>query len=257
MAIDITPISAFKDNYIWLIRNSNQQACVVVDPGDAEPVIATLQQTNLTLTAILITHHHRDHSGGINQLLARFSVPVFGPARETIVGVTHPLTENQQVNLLALNLHFNVINIPGHTHGHIAYYGHGALFCGDTLFTGGCGRLFEGTAEQMCHSLHKLAALPNDTDVYCGHEYTQSNLQFARVVEPSNTYLLKRIEQTQALRSKNLPTVPAKISAEKLTNPFLRCDIPTIIHAAEQQAGKKLKNAVEVFACLREWKNNF
>lgn len=257
MPIDLIPIPAFKDNYIWLMRSHNQQYAAIVDPGDAAPVLEALKQYQATLSAILITHHHWDHTNGINQLLEHYSVPVFGPANETIPGLTHPLKENDHIELPNLSLDLQVLDIPGHTKGHIAYYNQDSLFCGDTLFTAGCGRLFEGTAEQMLNSLTKLAALPGNTRVYCGHEYTQNNLGFAKAVEPENPDIAQRIAQVANLRAQNLPTVPSTIEEEKRTNPFLRCDIPAVINAVEQYAGHKLKNPVEVFVSLRKWKDGF
>lgn len=252
----IIPIPALKDNYIWLIVGSNQQA-VVVDPGDAAPVLKTLNQYGLSLAAILVTHHHWDHTNGIDELLQHHSVPVFSSQQDKVSGVNHFVGQDDEVNLSKQGLSFRVIEIPGHTLGHLAYYGHGVVFTGDTLFTGGCGRLFEGTAEQMCTSLNKLKALPEDTLVYCGHEYTENNLRFALAVEPNNPHLLQRSNKIKELRSKNQPTVPATIEEEKQTNPFLRCEIPEVIKAAEKFAGRPLKNPVEVFTVIREWKNNF
>lgn len=250
----INLIPAYKDNYIWLLKASNNPRVAIVDPGDAKPVYAALTREKLTLSAILITHHHWDHTNGITELAQHYSVPVFGPALETIAGVTHLLKEGDCVEF---PVKLQVLDIPGHTRGHIAYYGENMLFCGDTLFTGGCGRLFEGTVEQLYHSLNKLAALPDNTHVYCGHEYTEANLRFARAIEPHNTDLLTRIAKVRQLRAKNLPTVPSTLAEEKCTNPFLRCTVPAVIQAAEHYTGKKLLGPIQVFAALREWKNNF
>lgn len=255
MPIKILAVPAFKDNYIWLMISQDQKYAVIVDPGDAAPVLSALQHHKLNLTAILITHHHWDHTNGIAELIKYYPVPVFGPATEKIPGVTCPVSEKYPVLLPKLKLTWRVLDIPGHTLGHIAYYNNDSLFCGDTLFTGGCGKLFEGTAAQLHHSLCKLANLPDNTKVYCGHEYTQSNLRFAQIVEPENNNLLYRIEKTTKLREKNLPTVPSTIIEEKQTNPFLRCHIPEVIHSAEQYAGKEFRDPVEVFTCLRGWKN--
>lgn len=257
MDIKIIPISAFKDNYIWLISIPNTQQVVIVDPGDAVPVLKFLQQHHLNLAGILITHHHWDHSNGIQELLSYYQVPVFGSANETVAGVDHLVQQGDRVAFSELGLAFQVLDIPAHTKGHIAYYGHGIVFTGDTLFTGGCGRLFEGTAEQMVQSLKKLSALPETTQVYCGHEYTENNLRFALTVEPKNQDIQRRMENTKQLRAQNLPTVPSTIHEEKLTNPFLRCVIPAVIQAAAKHAGHVLETPVAVFTTLREWKNNF
>ncbi|NOY66108.1 MAG: hydroxyacylglutathione hydrolase [Gammaproteobacteria bacterium] len=248
-------IPAFNDNYIWLIHKENNKNIVIVDPGDAKPVLETIRQHQYQPVAILITHHHSDHVGGINQLKARYDIPVYGPANENIAAITHPLKEGDNVTITELDLTLQVLDVPGHTRGHIAYYSNNMLFCGDTLFTGGCGGLFEGTAEQMHHSLNKIAALPDETQIYCAHEYTLDNLNFARVVEPENKALLQRIKDTQAKRKLNKATVPAKLALEKDTNPFLRCDVPDVIQAAEQFALKRLKSGTETFATVRHWKD--
>ncbi len=253
--MNIVPLQTFHDNYIWMIMHPGNNSCVVVDPGLADPVLLALHTQQLTLAGILITHHHWDHTNGIESLLAEHPVPVFGPATEEIPCITDPLREGDIIEINALDLRFHILDIPGHTRGHIAYYGHSLLFSGDTLFTGGCGRLFEGTAQQMHTSLQKLAALPEDTLVYCGHEYTQANLRFAQKVEPENLELRNRVISTQQLRMQNLPTVPALLSLEKATNPFLRTHLQTVKTAAEQFTGKDLKDPVEVFAAIRHWKD--
>jgi hydroxyacylglutathione hydrolase len=255
----IIPIPAFADNYIWLLREGGKAA--VVDPGDAAPVIAYLERERLELCAILNTHHHGDHVGGNRALLARWSVPVFGPAHESIPGVTRSLVEGDSILLPGVELVLSVLDVPGHTAGHIACVGRldasPAVFCGDTLFTAGCGRLFEGTPAQMLDSLAKLAALPGDTRVFCGHEYTLSNLRFARAVEPSNAALQQRQVRDQAMRDRGEPTVPSTIAEERATNPFLRVDEPAVRSAAERHAGRALADRVAVFAEVRAWKNAF
>jgi hydroxyacylglutathione hydrolase len=251
----IEALHAFEDNYIWLLRNGS--SVVVIDPGDDGPVLRYLNDKRLRLTAILVTHHHGDHTGGIAGLLARHPVPVFGPAKETIAAVTVPLREGDEPELPGLGKAFRVMEVPGHTRGHIAYFGHGALFCGDTLFGCGCGRIFEGTAAQMWASLDKLAALPGGTQVFCAHEYTESNVRFALAVEPGNDRLKERAVRVARLRAENRATVPSTLEEEMQTNPFLRCRLPAVAAAAESHCGRKLAGADQVFAVLREWKNVF
>src|SRR3990167_2729715 len=252
----IFPIPAFNDNYIWALVDDNKKQAIIVDPGDAAPVLAFLEQKQLALTAVLITHKHHDHTGGIPALLDIFpNVSVFANPIEGVECGTQFVTDGASI---MINEHaFRVIAIPGHTLDHVAYYCKPYLFCGDTLFTNGCGRIFEGTAKQMFLSLKKLMALLDDTLIYCGHEYTASNIKFALNVEPNNIALQKRFEEVQQLRKQNKPTVPSTLSLEKATNPFLRCDQPAVIEAASHYAGKTLRSEVEVFSKLREWKNIF
>lgn len=255
--LEVVAIPAFEDNYLWLIHDGTHAA--VVDPGAAAPVLAELQARRLSLAAILLTHHHADHVGGVDELLDRFRIPVFGPRGEKIAGVTHPVGEGDVVALPAPALNLTVLDVPGHTRGHIAYFCSEQqwLFCGDTLFAGGCGRLFEGTPEQMISSLAKLENLPDSTQVFCAHEYTLANLRFAAEVEPENTSLIARIQQEQAKRAQGRPTVPSTIGLEKATNPFLRFREPSI--AARLIAGGHISNRepIEVFAALRQWKNSY
>lgn len=251
----VIPLPALQDNYIWLIRDDRH--AVVVDPGDATPVLDYLAREQLQLTAILNTHHHHDHVGGNAGLLSRFKVPVYGPAKERIPSVTHPLAEGDSVELPELSLSFLVLDIGGHTAGHIGYYGANSLFCGDTLFGCGCGRLFEGTPQQMLASLQKLANLPDTTNVFCGHEYTLANIRFAKTVTPGNAELLAREEKDTQARAANLPTLPSTMKLEKDTNPFLRCTTPEVVKAASNFSGRTLADTVSVFAAIREWKNQF
>jgi len=256
--LDVTPIPAFSDNYLWLMRGIEQpQLAVVVDPGDAQPVIDHLAQNQLSLAAILVTHHHNDHVGGVSDLLNQYPVPVYGPQAERIPGMIHPLAEGDRVTIPGVGLQFTVLDLPGHTAGHIAYYGHGAIFCGDTLFCAGCGRLFEGTPAQMSASLAKLAALAPDTQVYCTHEYTLDNLRFAAQVEPENPALIEFRQAAEQLRDEGLPTLPSTIGRELSLNPFLRCAEDSVRRAANAHAGHELAGPVEVFAEIRHWKDGF
>jgi hydroxyacylglutathione hydrolase len=253
--MDVVPLKAFKDNYVWTLRNATHAA--VVDPGEARPVLEYLSRENLRLAAILATHHHPDHVGGIAELVEKNRVPVFGPRNEPIATLTQPVSEGDTVSIPELSVSFSVLDIPGHTRAHVAYYGAGALFCGDTLFACGCGRLFEGTAEQMFASLAKLAALPDDTKVYCGHEYTLANIGFAKAVEPDNRALSAREARDRKLRDAGQPTLPSTLADEKATNPFLRCREPAVVESANKYLGARLADPVRVFAAIRDWKNRF
>jgi hydroxyacylglutathione hydrolase len=251
----VLPLRAFRDNYIWTLRRDDR--VVVVDPGDAAPVLDYLARERVALVAILATHHHADHVGGIAALVGRHAVPVYGPRGEPFPTVTRPVAGGDEVAIPEIGARFEVIDIPGHTRAHIAYYGAQSLFCGDTLFACGCGRLFEGTPEQMVSSLARLAALPDDTRVYCGHEYTVANIAFARAVEPGNEALSTLAAEAAQLRSHDRPTLPSTIGREKATNPFLRCLVPEVVGAAEKYLGTRAGSPVAVFAALREWKNRF
>lgn len=249
-------IPALRDNYVWLLRGDGKQAAVI-DPGDARPVFDRLEAEGLTLAAILVTHHHWDHTRGIGALTARFEVPVYGPAADNIEAVTAPLDDGDRIALPALGWELEVLSVPGHTRGQAAYYGGGAVFTGDTLFSAGCGRLFEGTAEQMWASLQRLRALPPETHVYCGHEYTQANLRFAAEVEPNNPAIARRRAWADAERAAGRPTLPSTIGEELEFNPFLRADCDSVRRAAERKTGHSLPSPVAVFAALREWKDNY
>lgn len=246
------PIPILKDNYVWL--GVQDDLAFVVDPGEAGPVLAELQRRRLRLAAILITHHHGDHVGGVDALVEAFGCPVYGPA--TVRQTTHPLHDGDRLPLAAFAIDFKVIAVPGHTLDHLAYVGDGLLFCGDTLFACGCGRLFEGTAAQMQASLARLAELPPDTLVYCTHEYTLSNQRFARAVEPDNAALQQRSASDAARREAGLPTVPFRLADELASNPFLRWSAPQVIATARQH-GAADDSAVAVFAAVRRYKDGF
>ncbi|MEY4643057.1 MAG: hypothetical protein RLZZ227_3051 [Pseudomonadota bacterium] len=260
--LHIEPVKAFNDNYLWVFNEPGGGDACVVDPGDAPPVLAYLDKAGLKLAAILITHHHGDHIGGVNDLLQRYKVPVYGPATPRIPQVTHPVGDGDVVRVL--NQDFRVLTVPGHTLEHIAYVSTAkatsagpALFCGDTLFAAGCGRMFEGTPPMMHASLRKLAALPRDTQVFCAHEYTLSNLRFAAAVMPDNADVQARIANDNARRERDLPTVPSSIDLELKTNPFLRCTEPSVIAAAQRQQAANDSDPAAIFGMLRRWKDGF
>jgi hydroxyacylglutathione hydrolase len=255
--MDLIALPAFSDNYFWLLHNGAD--ALVVDPGDAAPVQAALATHGLRLSDILVTHHHADHTGGVAALRAATGARVFGPARERIPEPFMPLAGGDVVQ--ALGVGWRVIDVPGHTAGHIAYFapdvdGAPLLFCGDTLFSGGCGRLFEGTPAQMLASLDALAALPADTRVCCAHEYTLSNLRFARAVEPGNAALADYERHCQQLRAEGQPTLPSTIGTERAINPFLRSREPAVTRSVRERA-PTATDEVAVFAALRQWKNEF
>lgn len=253
--INIQTLPAFSDNYIWLILLEGKQAAVI-DPGDAHPVMAALKQQGLTLTAILITHHHYDHIDGIETLRHHYpGVPVYGPDTPQIPQVTHPVIDGDIITLGLDPLTLTVLEVPGHTQSHVAYYGENSLFCGDTLFAAGCGRLLGGTAEQLHESLSKIKKLPINTQLYCAHEYTLSNLIFARIAEPNNPQILERQLIETAKRQRGVATVPTTLALELQTNPFLRCNEATIKAGVEQFAGHPLQTEAAVFKTLRHWKD--
>jgi hydroxyacylglutathione hydrolase len=257
MTIHIEPIRAFSDNYIWAIHDTGQQQVAIVDPGDAEPVLEYVEKRGMTPVAILITHHHWDHVNGVEELFRHYRVPVYGPAAEKIPGLTDQLKPGDTVSLPELDCHLLVLDLGGHTAGHIGYYGHGALFCGDTLFSAGCGRLFEGTAAQMHGSLSRIAGLPGNTQIYCAHEYTLANLAFAQAVEPDNTAVSQHLATVRSRRQRNLPSLPSRLTAEKSFNPFLRTEEPAVQAAAAQHSGQRVSDSVTCFAVLRRWKDRF
>jgi hydroxyacylglutathione hydrolase len=282
--LEIFPLPAFEDNYIWCLRRDG--AIAVVDPGDAAPVLKHIAKSGDRLCAILITHHHHDHIDGIAELTARHSVPVFAPAAEAIAGTTQPVSNGDRVALPELGIEFDVLDVAGHTRGHVAYYasagpsqggisppvggsepnlrawgantaGRGTLFCGDTLFGCGCGRLFEGTAAQLHAALSRIAVLPRLTFAYCAHEYTASGIRFARAVEPGNANVEARGAEVARLLALRQPTVPFTIADELATNPFLRCNKPGVIASVRKRLGRDPTNELDVFTALREWRDHF
>lgn len=254
-SLNIRAIPAFSDNYIWLLC-AGGQACAIVDPGDHLPVLAVLEETGLDLRYILLTHHHADHTGGVPGLLRKFPAKVFGPSDRRIGKLSITVSEGDSVTLPELGLKFEVMEIPGHTSSHIAYFGAGVLFCGDTLFSIGCGRLFEGTAEQMQDSLDKISALPPDTRIYCAHEYTQSNCAFALEVEPANKALVDRCAQVDSARSRGEITIPSTLAEELAANPFLRTRQDSVVAAARKMDAKAAPGA-HTMAVIRGWKDRF
>lgn len=259
MNYSIHTIPAFNDNYLWLVADNRSRQALVVDPGDATPVLAALDSLQLELAAILVTHHHSDHTGGVEELVAKYAVPVYGPPSTRIPQVTRPLHEGDRP--LVLGLEFEILAVPGHTLDHIAYVTRDigtqpVLFCGDTLFAGGCGRLFEGTPAQMYESLSKLSALPGDTLVYCAHEYTLANLRFASLVEPDNPALQQRLAAVTRLRHDNRPSVPSQLADELATNPFLRCRSPSLTEAAARHSGTLPASPAETLGIIRRWKDD-
>lgn len=261
MISSIHPIPAFSDNYIWIATEEGSNKACVVDPGDASPVLEYLETHNLSLSDIFITHHHPDHTGGIQELSARYSPRIIGPQTGNIQGLTQTVAEGDRIQLF--DQAFAVIEVPGHTLDHIAFFSNDPsndspiLFCGDTLFAAGCGRLFEGTPSMMFESLAKLTALESDTRVFCTHEYTMANLKFALAADPENESLKNRIVREQQKRDAGTPTLPSSVDLELATNPFLRCLNPALIKSAEDRLGRNPDNEVEVFSALRSWKDNF
>ena len=255
--LTIQAIPAFDDNYIWLIEDPDTHRVLIVDPGDAAPVISALKQQHLTPVALLITHHHHDHIGGVGALLDHYDMPVYGPKTESITGLTHPLSANPALTVDKAFPTITVLDIPGHTVGHIAFLIGDNLFCGDTLFGAGCGRLLGGTAEQLFQSLQQIANLPIYTKIFCAHEYTEKNLRFAATVEPDNIAIQQRIKTTASCRQQNLPSLPSDLALELATNPFLRCAQNTVIQSAQKFTGQILPTPVDVFTALRSWKDQF
>ncbi|MEE4661834.1 MAG: hydroxyacylglutathione hydrolase [Halieaceae bacterium] len=258
--LNVTPIPAFSDNYIWCMQRDGEKQAVVVDPGDGQAVLDALAARGLTLAGIIITHHHFDHTGGIDTLLGNGAVPVYGPQNPDIPQIGHRLSHGDQVDILGAC--WDVLEVPGHTLDHIAFFhrpedADPLLFCGDTLFAGGCGRVFEGDPGMMLASLDRLAALPDNTRVFCAHEYTLANLRFAAAVEPDNTALQARIQDDQSRRDRGEPTVPSTLALERRTNPFLRCREPAVAERMAARNAIDASDATAVFAAVRGWKDEF
>ena len=255
--MEVQGLPILKDNYIWLIVNNKEKKFIAIDPGEASAVFDFVSAYGMTLDAVLITHHHADHTAGIHALKRHFNVPIVGPRRESIVGVTKAVSEGDTLSFSWIDEPIQVLDTPGHTLGHVSYLVKHKLFCGDTLFSGGCGRLFEGTPDQLYHSLQKLAALPDETSVYCAHEYTVQNLTFAQCVEPSNKIIQNQMKEALKIRSRYQPTLPSTIHLEKQINPFLRCDQDEIIHQVVTHCGQTLRNPIDVFKFMRVWKDHY
>jgi len=254
--IHVSTVPAFDDNYLWMVQGSVSGNAAVVDPGDAKPILDWLQSNDQQLTSILVTHHHADHIGGVSKLKHAYpDAVIYAPDDRRIKQKDVVLKSEQRISLTDLGLEFDVLMVPGHTSHHIAYFGHGSLFCGDTLFASGCGRVFCGTMKDLNNSLQKLVKLPDETLVYCAHEYTLSNIAFAREVDPDNKALEQREIDDSEKRANNIPTVPTTIAMEKNTNPFVRVDDPSIRGAALEKAGKELTEQWRVFETLRLWKD--
>ncbi|PCI38366.1 MAG: hydroxyacylglutathione hydrolase [Thiotrichales bacterium] len=252
--LNITPIPAFSDNYLWIISDSKTHVAAIIDPGDANPVIRYLQNHNLSLEYIVLTHHHNDHIAGIAQLVKQYSPKVFGNQRSAGEFLDIDISHKNSINLEKLQLDLNVLHTPGHTSDHVVYFNNQHLFCGDTLFAAGCGRLFEGTHVEMFHSLQKLTKLPAQTKIYCAHEYTLQNLNFACSILPNNQDIQTRRQQVKDLREQNKITLPSTIEIELATNPFLMC-----INPATQAQFKEFNIAdpVELFGHIRKLKDKF
>jgi len=257
MTITIKPLPSLTDNYIWLLINHSNSAAVIVDPGTAAGCEKFFDQEDVTPVAILVTHRHWDHVNGIEQLVKRYNIPVYGPASESIPCLTNPLPHDDRFSIPELKLDLQVMDIGGHTEGHIGYLTDNKLFCGDTLFSAGCGRLLGGTAAQLHASLNRISQLPDDTVIYCTHEYTLDNLRFAQAVEPDNPDIQRRIDEVKVLRANNLPSLPVTLEMEKRYNPFLRTSKKSVMQAVSRHSGFEIDNSEDCFRYLRMWKDGF
>ena len=256
--LQLTPIPILKTNYVWALTSATAPGkVVIIDPGAAAPVLSYIDEHQLELVAILITHHHYDHTDGVDEILHAHNCPVYAGRQEPISQATIKLADKEKFTLPELDLTFQALHVPGHTNGHTAYYGHDIVFTGDTLFAAGCGRNFEGTSTELYHSLLKLAELPMETQIYCGHEYTEQNLSFGLIVEPDNQDMLSKLSLVQTMRTQMHCTLPSSLADEMNTNIFYRAPLPQVKAAAEHYAQTSLHSAEEVFTVLRKWKNNF
>jgi len=253
---NVTPVPFGHDNYIWLIHNDRH--AVLVDPGEAMPALAALEKNSLELAAILLTHHHGDHTSGVSKIVTHYQgVPVYGPRKDDIACVDHPVDNGDKISIESLELELQVIGVAAHTRGHVAYLGHGMLFCGDALFSAGCGRLIEGTPSDLELALGRLARLNDETKVYCAHEYTLANLAFARAAEPENAVRDRYAEHCEALRRQGKPTLPSTIIIERAINPFLRADVENVIDSVAAHCGTRPTNMLTCLTALRAWKDVF
>jgi hydroxyacylglutathione hydrolase len=255
--LTLYPIPSRSDNYIWALANTDNRKAVIIDPGEAQPVIDWLSENTYTLTDILITHHHHDHIDGLPALIEKYQPTVYVAAQDNIQGTTHALNGGETIDIASLNLSFEVIAIPGHTHSHLAYYAEPYLFCGDTLFSVGCGRVLGGTIEQLHQSLVYLKKLPDDTLVCCAHEYTLGNIHFAKTIDPNNKDLLEYEKQVKNLRKQNRPSLPVLLKTEKAVNPFLRTDLPEVQKAIAESVGQPVTSSFEAFKAMRKSKDDF
>jgi len=255
--VNILTIKAFADNYIWLIKDSQSKHCIVVDPGDASPVLEVVAAQQLIVDAVILTHHHHDHIDGVEALRSEFDRPIRVYSKNKIFAHSILVNEGQELSFFDGRFSLKVMEVPGHTLDHIAYYNESLLFCGDTLFSAGCGRVFEGSYLQMFNALSRLALLPDQTQVYCAHEYTQNNLIFARHIEPKNEQLLKYIQQVSKQRQQGLATIPTTIGLEKAINPFLRCAQRPLINSLQMHLATELSDPLSCFTALRQYKDQF
>jgi hydroxyacylglutathione hydrolase len=255
--VNVITIPAFNDNYIWLIKDSQSQHCILVDPGDAAPVLEIVKSQSLVVDAIIITHKHNDHIGGVDDLLSAFNEQIKLYSKAPLFLNSIQVKDNQTLSFFEGRFSLKVMEVPGHTLDHVVYYNEKMLFSGDTLFSAGCGRVFEGTHQQMFDALSQLANLPDSTDVYCAHEYTENNLAFAYALEPKNKALLSYMHRVAKKRQLGLPTIPTNIALEKTINPFLRCEDLSLVNHLQNKLAIPLIAGVETFSALRTYKDNF